>query len=43
MESFNGKFRNKFLNEHWVASLVQARDVIAEWRRDYNRVRPHSS
>ncbi|MFN3842703.1 MAG: integrase core domain-containing protein [Rehaibacterium terrae] len=26
-----------------VTSLAQARDVIADWRRDYNEVRPHSS
>jgi hypothetical protein len=23
--------------------LAQARDVIGEWRRDYNEVKPHSS
>ncbi|MCU1046638.1 transposase, partial [Stenotrophomonas maltophilia] len=23
--------------------LAQARQVIADWRRDYNQVRPHSS
>jgi putative transposase len=23
--------------------LSQARDCIAEWRKDYNEVRPHSS
>jgi putative transposase len=43
IESFNGKFRDECLNEHWFTSLAQARDVIAEWRRDYNEVRPHSS
>ncbi|MFC3270274.1 integrase core domain-containing protein [Vulcaniibacterium thermophilum] len=31
------------MNEHWFTSLAQARNVIAEWRRDYNEVRPHSS
>ncbi|WP_155615948.1 integrase core domain-containing protein, partial [Xanthomonas translucens] len=24
-------------------SLAQARDVIADWRRHYNEIRPHSS
>ncbi|TQV15067.1 IS3 family transposase, partial [Xanthomonas perforans] len=24
-------------------SLAQARDVIADWRRHYNQIRPHSS
>ena len=43
IESFNGKFRDECLNEHWFTSLAQARAVIAEWRRDYNEVRPHSS
>ncbi|SHE31451.1 putative transposase [Thermomonas hydrothermalis] len=43
IESFNGKFRDECLNEHWFTSLAQARDVINEWRRDDNEVRPHSS
>ncbi len=43
IESFNGKFRDECLNEQWFQSLHQARTVIAEWRRDYNEVRPHSS
>ena len=43
IESFNGKFRDACLNEQWFTALAQARDVIADWRRDYNEVRPHSS
>jgi len=43
IESFNGKFRDECLNEHWFQSLAQARAVIAAWRQDYNEVRPHSS
>ncbi|MDW8312012.1 MAG: IS3 family transposase [Burkholderiales bacterium] len=43
IESFNGKFRDECLNEHWFQTLQQAREVIAHWRRDYNEVRPHSS
>lgn len=43
VESFNGKFRDECLNEHWFTSLAHARDVIETWRRDYNDVRPHSS
>jgi len=43
IESFNGKFRDECLNEHWFTSLVQARATISLWRRDYNEVRPHSS
>jgi putative transposase len=43
IESFNGKFRDECLNEQWFQSLPQARDCFAEWRKDYNEVRPHSS
>ena len=43
IESFNGRFRDECLNEHWFETLPQARTVITEWRRDYNEVRPHSS
>ena len=41
VESFNGKFRDECLNEHWFQSVAQV--VIELWRRDYNEVRPHSS
>lgn len=43
IESFNGKFRDECLNEHWFESLPQARRIIADWRQDYNEVRPHSA
>lgn len=43
IESFNGKFRDECLNEHWFQTLQQARSEIASWRKDYNEVRPHSS
>ena len=43
IESFNGKFRDECLNEHWFETLPQARSEIALWRQDYNEVRPHSS
>ena len=43
VESFNGKFRDECLNEHWFVSLVDAKAVIEAWRVDYNAVRPHSS
>jgi putative transposase len=43
VESFNGRFRDECLNEHWFASLDEARVVIEEWRIDYNQYRPHSS
>jgi len=43
IESFNGKFRDEFLNEHWFETLHQARSATAIWRQDYNEVRPHGS
>ena len=43
IESFNGKFRDECLNQNWFVDLRQAREVIEDWRVDYNTVRPHSS
>ena len=43
VESFNGKFRDECLNEHWFSDLADARQIVEDWRRDYNEVRPHSS
>lgn len=43
IESFNGKFRDECLNEHWFMTLDNARKLIEEWRVDYNTERPHSS
>lgn len=43
IESFNGKFRDECLNEHWFTGLNDARFTIECWRQDYNHVRPHSS
>lgn len=43
VESFNGKFRDECLNEHWFLSMRHAREVIARWRQEYNEERPHSS
>ena len=43
IESFNGRFRDECLNEHWFLSLAQARHIVETWRVDYNAVRPHSS
>jgi putative transposase len=43
VESFNGKFRDECLNEHWFVSLADAQMQIEAWRVDYNTVRPHSA
>jgi putative transposase len=41
-ESFHGRVRDECLNEHWFLSLRDARQLVAAWRQDYNRERPHS-
>jgi putative transposase len=43
IESFNGKFRDERLNEHWFKTLAEARAIISLWRQDYNQARPHSA
>ena len=43
IESFNGKVREEFLNEHWFVTMEQARRVIEAWRIEYNTERHHSS
>jgi putative transposase len=43
IESFNGRFRQECLNDHWFLSLEDAEEKIEAWRRDYNEQRPHSS
>jgi len=43
IESFNGRFRDECLNENWFMTLEQAREIVEEWRVDYNTERPHSS
>ena len=35
MESFNGKLRDEYHNEHLFLSLVEARTLIEAWRIDY--------
>jgi len=43
IESFNGKFRDECLNEHWFISMAHARQVIEAWRIEYNTEQTHSS
>lgn len=43
IESFNGKFRDACLYEHWFTTLAHARAVIAAWRQDYNEQRPQDN
>lgn len=43
IESFNARFRDSCLNQHWFTSLDNARHIISAWQRHYNNERPHSS
>ncbi len=39
VESFNGRFRDECLNEHWFVGLADAEEKIESWRVDYNQHR----
>ncbi len=43
IESFNGKMRDELLNREIFTTLTEAKVLIADWRKEYNQVRPHSS
>jgi putative transposase len=43
IESFNGRFRQECLNQHYFIDLEEARRMIEEWRLNYNSFRPHRS
>jgi putative transposase len=43
IESFNSRFCQECLNEHWFLSLEDAKLKIMGWWREYNSHRPHSS
>lgn len=43
VESFHGKLRDECLNTSWFRNLFDARRRIANWKREYNEHRPHSS
>lgn len=40
IESFNGRFRDECLNEHWFVSMAHATAIIRAWQREYNEERP---
>lgn len=44
IESLNGrlKVKDECLNMNWFMSLDHAREVIGQWRDDYQTLRPHS-
>ncbi len=43
VESFNGRLRDECLNTSWFRTLNDVRNTLANWRREYNEERPHSS
>lgn len=43
IESFNGSLRDECLNMHVFTNGHHAQEVIEQWRREYNELRPHSS
>ena len=43
VESFNGRFRDGCLNQHWFRDLDDTQRIIEDWRKHYNAERPHSS
>lgn len=43
IESFNGRLRDECLNMYWFSNLKDGRDIIEDWRIDYNERRPHTS
>lgn len=43
IESFNSRFRQECLNQHWFLNMGDATTKIKDWLREYNSHRPHSS
>jgi transposase InsO family protein len=43
IESFHSRLRDEFLNGEEFESVSDARSKATWWRREYNRIRPHSS
>jgi transposase InsO family protein len=43
IESFNGKLRDELLNGEIFFTLKEAQILVADWRRLYNGLRPHSA
>ena len=43
IESFNGKFRDECLNEHWFINVSDTQEKIGICRDAHNHERPHSS
>jgi transposase InsO family protein len=42
-ESFNGVFRDEFLNTQLFGTVAEAQALADRWRWEYNTLRPHSA
>ena len=42
-ESFNGRFRNEYLNMHEFKTIEEDKRIFEAWRYDYNENRPYGS
>ena len=40
VESFNGSFRDECLNQNWLLSMRYTREIIENWRKEYNEDQP---
>ncbi len=43
IESFNGRLRDELFDREIFTTLIEAKILIEEWRKEYNHVRPHSA
>jgi putative transposase len=43
VESFNGTFRSECLDAHWFTTMAETRQIVEEWRKEYNESRPHGA
>jgi putative transposase len=43
VESFGSRIRDELLGVELFETLTEARVLVADWREDYNHIRPHSS
>ena len=43
IESFNGRLREELLNIEIFTTLLEAKILIEQWRKEYNHIRPYSS
>jgi len=43
IESFNGKLRDELLNGEIFDTILEAKVITEQWRKQYNTIRPHSA